>query len=104
VQDGCYRGHSIDALFCSLARHAGVRTIGVILSGLLKDGTSGLKAIKEAGGIALVQSPWQAAYGDMPESAIAHDGPIDLVAGIDEIAAEVCRLVGSHTPVSALGG
>jgi two-component system chemotaxis response regulator CheB len=103
MHDGFYRGHSIDALFCSLARHAGARTIGVILSGLLKDGTFGLKAIKEAGGVALVQSPKQAAYPDMPQSAIAHDGPIDMVAGVDEIAAEVCRLVGSHTRVSAFG-
>src|SRR5438067_1593663 len=35
--DGFYRGHCIDALFCSLARHAGKRTIGVILSGALRE-------------------------------------------------------------------
>jgi two-component system chemotaxis response regulator CheB len=73
-----YRSHSIDALFCSLARHAGTRTIGVVLSGMLKDGTLGLKAIKEAGGIALVQSLEEAAYPEMPQSAIKHDGKIDL--------------------------
>ena len=42
-----------------LARNAGKRTIGVVLSGLLKDGTLGLSAIKEAGGIALVRKPNQ---------------------------------------------
>jgi two-component system chemotaxis response regulator CheB len=99
LHDGFYRGHCIDALFCSLARHAGTRTIGVILSGLLKDGTFGLKAIKEAGGVALVQSPQEAAYSDMPESAIAHGGSINLVAGIDDLAAEISRLVRTGTRV-----
>jgi two-component system, chemotaxis family, protein-glutamate methylesterase/glutaminase len=37
LPDGSYRRHSIDALFCSLARHAGACTIGVILSGLLRE-------------------------------------------------------------------
>ena len=55
LADGFYRGHCIDALFCSLARHAGKRTIGVILSGALKDGSLGLKAIKEAGGSVMVR-------------------------------------------------
>jgi chemotaxis response regulator CheB len=89
-----YRSHSIDALFCSLARHAGHRTIGVVLSGLRKDGTLGLKAIKEAGGVALVQAPSEAEYSEMPQSAIEHDGPVDLIAPVDRLASEICRLVG----------
>jgi two-component system chemotaxis response regulator CheB len=51
LADGFYRGHCIDALFCALARHAGKQVIGVILSGTLKDGSLGLKAIKEARGL-----------------------------------------------------
>jgi len=94
LPDHFYRAHSIDALFWSLARHAGSRTIGVILSGLLKDGSFGLKAIKEAGGKVLVQSPEEAAYPEMPQSAIKYDGPIDLIAPIDLLAAEICRLTG----------
>lgn len=94
LADGFYRAHNIDALFCSLARHAGPRTIGVVLSGMLKDGTLGLKAIKEAGGVALVQSPEEAEYSEMPRSAIELDGPIDLVAPIDVLAQEICRRVG----------
>jgi two-component system chemotaxis response regulator CheB len=39
VPDGIYRGHNIDLLFTSLDRNAGSRTIGIVLSGLLKDGT-----------------------------------------------------------------
>jgi two-component system chemotaxis response regulator CheB len=96
-----YRAHNIDALFCSLARHAGSRTIGVVLSGVLKDGTLGLKAIKEAGGVALVQSPEEAVYPDMPRSAIEHDGDIDLVGPVGVLAAEICRLVGQGPAAKA---
>jgi two-component system chemotaxis response regulator CheB len=101
LPNGFYRAHNIDALFCSLARRAGSRTIGVVLSGLLKDGTLGLKAIKEAGGVALVQSPGEAAYPDMPRSAIEHNGDIDLVGPVGELAAEICRLVGQEPAAKA---
>jgi len=94
--DHFYRGHNIDALFQSLARNAGSRTIGIVLSGLLKDGSHGLKAIKEAGGRAFVQSPEEATYRDMPENAIEHDGPVDLVAPVGRLASELVRIVG-HT-------
>jgi len=93
LTDGFYRGHTIDALFQSLARHAGPRTIGVILSGMLKDGSLGLRALKEAGGVALVQNPEEAAFREMPQSAIEYDGLIDLVGSIEEIAEEICRRV-----------
>ena len=94
VPNHFYRSHNIDALFNSLARIAGNRTIGVILSGMLKDGALGLKAIKEAGGTALVQSREEAAYAEMPTSAIKHDGAIDLIAPVSKIAADIVRLAG----------
>ena len=93
LSDGFYRGHSIDALFQSLARHAGCRTIGVILSGLLKDGSLGLKALREAGGVDLVQSPEEATFNEMPQNAIDYDGPIDLIGSIDALAVEICRRI-----------
>jgi two-component system chemotaxis response regulator CheB len=92
LEDGFYRSHNIDALFQSLAQHAGPRTIGVVLTGVLKDGTLGLKAIKHGGGVALVQSPEQASYPDMPRNAIRHGGNIDLVGPIHKLAIEICRL------------
>jgi hypothetical protein len=46
--------------------------------------------------VALVQSPEEAAYPDMPRSAIEHGGDIDLVGSVDVLAAEICRLVGQE--------
>jgi two-component system chemotaxis response regulator CheB len=94
LQNGFYRGNSIDVLFSSLARCAGPRTIGVVLSGMLKDGTLGLKSIKEAGGAALVQEPAEASFPDMPRNAIAADGPVDFVGPVDQLAREIRRRVG----------
>jgi two-component system chemotaxis response regulator CheB len=56
---------SIDVLFRSAAAAFGSRTIGIILSGLMYDGTSGMIAIKRSGGICVVQDPAEAEYPDM---------------------------------------
>jgi len=61
---------SIDVLFRSAAYTCGSAVAGVLLSGMLDDGTSGLWAIKHLGGRTLVQHPEEAEYPDMPLSAI----------------------------------
>jgi two-component system, chemotaxis family, protein-glutamate methylesterase/glutaminase len=63
---------SIDALFRSAAYVYGPRAIGVVLSGALDDGTSGLWSIKRLGGIAIVQQPHQAQFESMPRSALEY--------------------------------
>lgn len=68
--------------------------IGVILSGMLKDGSLGLNAIKGASGLAMVQCPDEALFKDMPQNAIEHDGVVDFVGPIDAPAEEICREVG----------
>ncbi|HEX2542877.1 MAG TPA: chemotaxis protein CheB [Caldimonas sp.] len=59
----------IDALFHSAAHHYRQHAIGVVLSGALDDGTTGLWSIKQAGGTAIVEDPEQAQFSSMPLSA-----------------------------------
>ncbi len=61
----------IDHFFHSLAANQGSRAIGIILSGSGTDGTLGLRAIKDCGGMTIVQAPETARYDAMPRSAIA---------------------------------
>ena len=63
---------SIDLLFSSAADSYGPRVIGVILTGLLTDGTVGMQAIKHMGGTTIIQNPLEAQYPAMPRSAQAH--------------------------------
>jgi two-component system, chemotaxis family, protein-glutamate methylesterase/glutaminase len=87
-------GHrpAIDPLFRSAARAYGSRVIGVVLSGTLDDGTDGLRLIKERGGATVCQDPDDAAYADMPRSAIDFVGP-DRVVPLAEMARTLCELV-----------
>jgi two-component system chemotaxis response regulator CheB len=63
---------AIDPLFRSVAVSYGARGIGIVLSGLLDDGTVGLREIKRAGGIAIVQDPRDTEWPSMPQSALSH--------------------------------
>jgi len=74
---------SIDVLFRSAAVTFGNRVIGIILTGMLEDGTSGMSAIKRCGGICIVQDPDEAEYLSMPQSVlnnVAVDYQSNLVA------------------------
>jgi two-component system, chemotaxis family, protein-glutamate methylesterase/glutaminase len=90
-------GHrpAIDPLFRSAAREYGSRVVGVILSGTLDDGAHGIRAIKEAGGIAVVQS--DAEFPDMPRNAIAMAKP-DHVVPQDELGDLLVKL--AHEPAT----
>ena len=63
---------AINPLFRSAALAYGPRVIGVILSGILDDGSAGLWEIKRHGGMAVAQSPEDAAHRQMPDAAIAN--------------------------------
>lgn len=83
---------AIDPLFRSAARSFGQRVVGVILSGAMDDGSFGLRSIKEAGGIAIVQHPEEAMVSSMPLSAIRHV-EVDFVLPVAEIPEVLVRLV-----------
>lgn len=68
----------IDSFLEALAREHGPDCAGVILSGTGSDGSQGVRAIKEAGGLVFVQEPREARYDGMPRSAMA-TGAVDMV-------------------------
>lgn len=94
-------GHrpAVDPLFRSAAESYGREVIGVLLTGNLDDGTAGLGAIKEAGGLAIVQDPDDSMYPGMPASAI-ENVKVDQVLPLDEIAPALLQLLGSAPPAA----
>jgi len=83
---------AVDVLFQSAADVYGPRTIGVVLSGGLDDGSAGLAAIAEAGGVAIVQEPEDATVSSMPRNAIARAAP-EHVVSTNEIGPLIAGLV-----------
>jgi two-component system CheB/CheR fusion protein len=81
----------IDHFLCSLAADRKSAAIGVILSGADSDGALGLQAIREEGGIAIVQSESSAKYPEMPRAALAA-GIIDLVLSPEEMGGALGRI------------
>jgi chemotaxis methyl-accepting protein methylase/PAS domain-containing protein len=78
----------IDFFFRSLADDRQEKSVGVVLSGMGSDGTTGLRAIKEKGGLGLAQEPASAKFDNMPRSAI-DAGLVDLVAPAEELPAKI---------------
>jgi two-component system, chemotaxis family, CheB/CheR fusion protein len=78
----------VDIFFRTLAEAEDARAVCVVLSGTGPNGSSGLKRVKERGGIAIVQDPNEAEYSDMPRNAVA-TGLIDYVLPIREIPAKI---------------
>ncbi len=76
--------YAVDHFFRSLARDQGASAIGIVLSGSGSDGTQGVRAINEGGGIVVVQSPDTAGFDGMPRSAAA-TGVADFVLSPDAI-------------------
>lgn len=85
---------AVDPLFRSAALSHGPRTIGVVLSGCLDDGTSGLLAIQRAGGATVVQDPEDAIAPGMPTSALEYVD-VDHCLPSSDIGPLLARLVAS---------
>ncbi|MGH2536966.1 MAG: chemotaxis protein CheB [Candidatus Promineifilaceae bacterium] len=78
----------IDHFFRTLAETHGPNAVALILSGSGADGSEGLKRIKVAGGLVIVQAPAEAEYDGMPQSAI-DTGQADFILPLVEIAAKL---------------
>ncbi len=82
----------IDFLFRSLAQDQGERAICIVLSGAGSDGTLGVRAIKDAGGMVMAQTPESAGFDSMPRSALA-TGMVDYELPPAEMAAQLIAYV-----------
>ena len=89
----------IDFFLRSLADDQQQLSIGIILSGMGTDGTLGLRAVKEKGGLVMVQSPVSAKFDSMPRSAIAA-GLADIVAPAEELPGKIDAYL-RHVPYLA---
>src|SRR5262249_29117644 len=87
-----YARPSIDVFFQSAAESFRDGLVGVLLTGMSRDGTAGLKCIKDNGGYAVVQDPAAAEGHVMPNAAIACVA-VDIILPVEEIAPFLCALV-----------
>jgi len=95
---------SLDPLFRSAALCCGSRTVGAVLTGTLGDGAAGLSALKQCGAVTVVQDPRDAAFGEMPATALARARPDHVVslAGMPALLEKLVRqAAGQPAPVPA---
>ena len=88
---------AVNPLFRSAASACGTRVVGVVLTGMLDNGTAGLLAVEAAGGVIVVQDPEDAAFPDMPRSALDYI-EVDHLVALDALPALLVRLAGSPAP------
>src|SRR3954452_4270790 len=86
---------AVNALFRSAAVAYGERVTGVILSGALEDGATGLGWIKRMGGTVVIQDPADAEFRDMPNAALSHVSA-DYVASSTDIGEKLSDLANGN--------
>jgi two-component system, chemotaxis family, protein-glutamate methylesterase/glutaminase len=87
---------AVDPLFRSAAAEHGDRVVGVILSGALDDGAAGMRAVRQAGGVSVVQDPQDCIVPSMPNAALTMAGA-DEILSADSIGGELSRLLALPT-------
>lgn len=89
TRNGAHRP-SVDFLFQSLAASAGDEALGIVLTGMGRDGAEGVEAIRAAGGLAIAQDEETSAVFGMPRAAV--ESGADLVLPLDEIGSTLRAL------------
>lgn len=88
---------SIDALFRSAAYTYGSQVIGIVLTGMLDDGTSGMWSVQRLDGVTIVQEPDDAAYASMPNSVLDYVD-VDYCVPLVDLPALLVRLTSEEIP------
>ncbi len=83
---------SVDYFFQSLAKAFNRRSVGIILSGTGSDGAEGIRAIKENGGVTLVQSQESAKYDGMPKTSI-ETGMVDAIMSSEDLGKKLFQIL-----------
>lgn len=105
VTKGPHENHyrpAADALFRSAAVAFGARAVGVVLTGMLHDGTAGLEFVKRCGGRAVVQDPADAEFPSMPTSAV-RNVDVDHIVSLAQMGAVLKGLVAEPVPFAPHG-
>ena len=92
---------SIDVLFRSAAVNYGHRSIGIVLTGLFEDGTSGMYAIQRCGGVCIIQDPSEAQFSDMPQSVL-NKIKVDHQAKLKEIPGLLKEILTGPLPLQKI--
>jgi two-component system CheB/CheR fusion protein len=82
--------HPVDDLFASLGKDAGSKAIAIVMSGTGSNGSAGLSAVREGGGLILAQNPDSAEFGEMPRRAIG-TGYVDAILLPKDMMATIVR-------------
>jgi two-component system chemotaxis response regulator CheB len=90
--DGAIPSPSINVMMKSIARAYGPKSVGVLLTGMLSDGVSGMKAIRDRGGVTIAQDEASSLVYGMPRAAL-EAGAVDLVANIVDMPARIANAV-----------
>jgi two-component system chemotaxis response regulator CheB len=101
VTHGAYENKyrpSVDVLFRSTAITFGNRVIGIVLTGMLEDGTSGMSAIKRCGGTCIIQNPADAEFYSMPQSVL-NNVKVDYQADLEDIPARIHEILNAPLPM-----
>ncbi|HJL18318.1 MAG TPA: chemotaxis-specific protein-glutamate methyltransferase CheB [Sandaracinaceae bacterium LLY-WYZ-13_1] len=92
---------AVDPMLRSLARAHGAGVLAAVLTGMGTDGADGAEAVRAAGGTVLAQDADSALVYGMPR-AVARRGAADAIVALDDMAAEIARLVGARASVAAV--